>query len=342
MGLSRRYLELLHTSRELHPGLEAVYCNAKTGFTLQLPVILAAVTPEDEDDVFVAKSALVAGALEIFIARRMVNYRNFGYSTVVYTMFNLIKEARDQPIETVRSVLARWLETEDERLDGIQSFRLTQRNRSHIHYLLARITAWLDSELGTGSTLADYLDRSRKHPFEVEHIWANKFDRHEDEFPTVYEFEEHRNKIGDLLLLPKDFNASFGAMPYEEKIPHYFAQNPLAKSLHPNAYENNPSFDRLREAYQLAFKPYPSTFAKADIDTRQDLYRELAEIVWSPAPNRAHVSLKPARFTPSVEGSAHESRAWLRNEHRRSRQEQASHTSQGGHATLRQGNCDTR
>ena len=283
LGLSSRYLELLHASREMLPGLEAVFCNARNGFTLQLPVILAAVTPEDDDEAFTAKTALVAGALEIFIARRMVNYRNFGYSTVVYTMFNLIKEVRDQPVESVRSTLSHWLASEDERLDGILSFRLTQRNRSHIHYLLARITAWLDVELGTGTSLADYLDRSRAHPYEVEHIWANKFERHTDEFPTVYEFEDHRNKFGDLLLLPKDFNASYGAMPYREKVQHYSGQNFLAKSLHPLAYEHHPSFDRLRAAYGLAFEPYPETFTKDDIDARQDLYRELAEIVWNPA-----------------------------------------------------------
>ncbi len=283
LGLSSRYLELLHASHELHPSLEAVFCNARIGFTLQLPVILAAVTPEDDDETFTTKAVLIAGALEIFIARRMVNYRNFGYSTVVYTMFNLIKDIRDQPADTVRGMLSRWLETEQERLDGIRSFSLTQRNRSHIHYLLARITAWIDSELGIGTSLADYLDRSRMHPYEVEHIWANKFERHTDEFPTVHEFEDHRNNFGGLLLLPKDFNASYGAMPYEQKVQHYLTQNSLAKSLHPCAYKNNPSFDALRATYSLAFKPYPETFTKDDIDARQDLYRELAEIVWNPA-----------------------------------------------------------
>lgn len=131
--------------------------------------------------------------------------------------------------------------------------------------------------------MADYLDRSRTHPYEVEHIWANKFERHTDEFPTVYEFEDHRHKFGDLLLLPKDFNASYGAMPYEEKVEHYSGQNFLAKSLHPLAYEHHPSFDRLRAAYGLAFEPCPERLTKDDIDARQDLYRDLAEIVWNPA-----------------------------------------------------------
>ena len=285
----------------MRPGLEAVYCNARTGFTLQLPVIIAAVTPEDDDEVFTAKAALIAGALEIFIVRRMVNYRNFGYSTVVYTMFNLIKDVRDQPIEIVRSVLTRWLETEQERLDGIQRFGLTQRNRSHIHYLLARITAWLDSELGTGTSLADYLDRSRTHPYEVEHIWANKYERHADEFPTAYEFEEHRNKIGDLLLLPKDFNASYGAMPYEEKYEHYFGQNPLAKSLHPLAYENHPQLRPPPQDPQSLVRAVPD-------EIRQGRHRRPSGSVpraggdrLESSPNRAHLRLSVHR-TQAVPG----------------------------------------
>lgn len=283
LGLSGRYLELLRASQELRPGMEAVLYNARTGFTFQLPVILAAITSSDDDETFRQKAAMVAGALDIFVVRRMVNFRNFGYSTVSYTMFNLMKELRDRPVEVVRSVLTAWLEDEDERLDGIQNFSLTQRNRKHIHYLLARVTAWLDAELGNRTTFIDYTDRGRKHPFEVEHIWANHFDRHADEFETSHDFDEHRNKLGDLVLLPKDFNASYGDMPYDEKVGHYFGQNALARSLHPKAYENNPSFVRLCSERGLAFTPYATGFSRADINARQDLYRSIAEIVWDPA-----------------------------------------------------------
>lgn len=281
--LSGRYLELLHASEEPQSGLEAVFFNARTGFTLQIPVILAAITPDDDDATFMRKAALVAGALDIYVVRRMVNYRNFGYSTVVYTMFNLIKEVRNQPAGEIRHVLARWLNSEHEQLDGIRTYSLAQRNRRYIRYILARMTAWLDSELGTSGTFADYFDRSRRHPFEVEHIWADKFDRHTDEFSNSFEFQEQRNRLGDLVLLPKDFNASYGDMPYEEKVEHYFGQNPLAQSLHPRAYENNPSFRRVRDTYGLAFQAYPDSFKKADIEARQELYLDLAKVIWDPA-----------------------------------------------------------
>ena len=47
--------------------------------------------------------------------------------------------------------------------------------------------------------------------------------------------------IGDLLLLPKSFNSSYNDKPYDVKLPHYFGQNLLAKSLNPQAYSHNPA-----------------------------------------------------------------------------------------------------
>jgi len=282
LRLSSQYLDLLRASQQMKPGLATVFYNAYAGFTLQLPVILAAVTPDDDEITFKQKAALVAGALDIFVARRMVNFRNIGYSTLVYKMFNLMKDVRNLPVEDLRGVLAKWLRSEPERFDGIRTFRLTQRNGSQIHYLLARMTSWLDEQLTDGVKFADYVDRSRKYPFEVEHIWANHYERHSDEFSSQYEFENYRNKFGNLLLLPKDFNASFGDIPYAKKVGHYNPQNPLARSLHPMAYENNPSFLRLKDEYRLSFKPYPEEFKKADVDARQELYQRLAEIVWDP------------------------------------------------------------
>ena len=83
--------------------------------------------------------------------------------------------------------------------------------------------------------------------------------------------------------MPKSFNASFGDMPYEQKLAHYNAQNPLVRSLHQLAYSNNPNFGYMREKYGLPFKPYPESFNKSDLKERQDLYWKLAEVVWDPA-----------------------------------------------------------
>ena len=289
LGLSGRYIELLRASQSLQPELEHVFYNACTGLTLQLPVILAAVTPDDDDSEFRDKAQTVAAALDIFVVRRMVNFRNFGYSTVSYTMFNLMKQLRNQPVEVVRKVLSEWLASEPDGLDGITNFGLTKRNRKHIRYLLARMTAWIHTEMGEPDPFASYVDRSLADPFEVEHIWANHFERHEHEFANQHEFDDHRNKFGDLVLLPKSFNASYGDMPYSDKLGHYYGQNWLARSLHPKNYENNPNFARLCSNHSLGFKPHADTFERADITTRQDLYQDIAQIIWAPD----YVGLEP-------------------------------------------------
>ncbi len=63
---------------------------------------------------------------------------------------------------------------------------------------------------------------------EVEHIFANDYDRHQEEFATQEEFSNIRNSIGGLLLLPKSFNASYNDSPYEVKVEQYYSQNILA------------------------------------------------------------------------------------------------------------------
>ena len=279
--LSDRYKDLLNASRKLTPGLESVYHNAQAGFTLQLFVILAAVKPDDDDDTFRKKSALVAKALDIFLVRRMVNYRNSGYSTVVYSIFNLAKLVRRKQLEDVLSVLTRWLGGEEERLDRMEHFGLTQRNRSHVRYVLARITSWLDDQLGDQGTFVKYMDRSRKHPYEVEHVLADNFERYTHDFGSEEEFRRRRNHVGGLLLLPKDFNASYGAISYEKKVAHYGQRNSLARSLFAGTYEHNPTFVGVRNEWRLDFRSYES-FGKSAIAERSKLYRELAEIVWDP------------------------------------------------------------
>ena len=298
--MSRRYMQLLRATRKMKKGLEHVYYNAITGLTLQHLPILAVVTPDDDNQLFRSKAELVARFLNIFVARRMANYRNFGYSTIVYTMFNLAKDVRNKDLDELRDVLADRIANTRESFEGIRSFGLHRRNGTHIRYLLARMTAWIEKECGTGIGFSAYVDRSRKHPFEIEHIWADKYERHTTEFDNHYDFAEHRDRFGGLLLLPKDFNASFGDAEYKEKLPHYFHQNLLAASLNQSAYENNPSFVRFIERTGLPFKPFPERFNKSDLEERQDLYRQICEHLWSP--NRLGLEDRGAAETANGEG----------------------------------------
>jgi hypothetical protein len=54
-----------------------------------------------------------------------------------------------------------------------------------------------------------------------------------------------------------------------------------ARSLHERTYEHNPGSRRFIEDSGLEFRPH-AAFNKADLDARQELYRALAERIWSP------------------------------------------------------------
>jgi uncharacterized protein with ParB-like and HNH nuclease domain len=279
--LSHRYLHLLEASQKLMQGFEEVFYNSWNGFTFQYPLILAAISPADDDETFQAKTQMVAGWADIFVARRMVNYRNFGYSTVSYTMFNHMKDIRDLDIVELAHVLGTKVAEMEDGFEAVSNLGLHQRNGSQIKYLLARMSAWLESQCGGTLTFADFVSRARKHPFEIEHIWANHPERH-PEMPSEQAFFDQRNKFGGLLLLPKDFNASYGDKPYADKLEHYFGHNVLAKSLHPKCYEHNPTFLRLREERALPFSPIDD-FMSSSFGERQMLYRSLCELIWNPS-----------------------------------------------------------
>lgn len=284
--MSFRYIQLLRAGKEFTPGLEHVFYNTYNRFTLQYLPILASVSAGDSDENFIQKTSLITKFLDMFIARRMTNNRNIGQSSLKGTMFALAKEVRGLDLDDLRKALVKRVENliadPSESFDNIKFLRLGGRNGRYISYLLSRITAWIDTECGTDNTFPKYVSRTVKYPYEVEHIWANKYERHTDDFASVIDFEQHRNLIGGLLLLPKDFNTSFGDKPFSEKVIKYDSQNLLARTLNPLAYENNPSFIRFRKETGLPFKPYPYSFTKSDIEERQDLYRQICERIWDP------------------------------------------------------------
>ena len=142
------------------------------------------------------------------------------------------------------------------------------------------MTAWIEQQSGQNTSVATYLAEG-KGRFEVEHIWADKYRRHSDEFNSAAEFSEFRNRFGGLLLLPKSFNASYNDLAYDKKLPHYNSQNMLARSLDSQCYKHNPGFLKMIKDRGLPFKAHPA-FMKKDLEERGELYHRLAEQIWCP------------------------------------------------------------
>ena len=277
---SRQYLRLTKASQTKVDGLEHVLYNAQHGFTLQYMLLLAPLKPDDSEAVVNQKLRLVGRFIDILLTWRLWNFRSIAYSTMQYAMFIVMRDIRGLTLEPLTHKLHDVLAKETETFASNDRLRAHQQNRYSLHRILARLTDYVETQSGLPSRYLDYISEG-KWRYEVEHIWADHPERHVDEFGHPADFAEHRNRIGGLLLLPKSFNASYGDLTYEEKLPHYNTQNLLSRSLHPQCYEHNPGFRHFMQESNLLFKPH-SQFKKTDIEERGVLYREIAERIWNP------------------------------------------------------------
>ncbi len=279
------YLAMQRTAREYETSHAEIYYNARNNFTLQYMLALAPVLLEDDNEIAREKIRMVTTFVDIYSARRTVNFKWNSYDTIRYAMFNLMKSIRDLTILQLRDFLFEYLHNMDETFVGITDgvygqFGLHGKNHRAIRYLLERMTAWVMQQSKPDTDSNTYTGFQGKS-FEIEHIWADKYERHRDEFEHENEFQRHRNFFGGLLLLPKGSNAAFGADPYEEKLQHYIEENLLAASLHSQKYKKNTDFRKFRERTRLPFKPHPH-FKKSDIFECQELYRQICEQIWNP------------------------------------------------------------
>ena len=244
-------------------------------------LLLSPLTPDDTDAEVDTKFSLVAIFLDILLARRIWNFRSLSYSTMQYAVFILMREIRRMAPHRLAETLHAALAKETETFAGNDRLRLNQQNRFQLHHLLARMTYYVDKESIVDSRYEDYVQTSGKNRYEIEHVWADKPERHKEEFPHAADFDEYRNRLGGLVLLPKKLNESLGDKTFGQKVPHYQKGNLLAASLGAQTYEHNPGFLQFVKRSGLPFRAYEE-FGKAQIDERQELYRRLAERIWDP------------------------------------------------------------
>jgi hypothetical protein len=279
---TRWYGRLRRAAAEVQSGREAIYINADSKFNLQYPVMLAALEITDDEETGWRKTLMAATFVETLLARRHWNLRSSDSSTLQYAMFLVIKELRGKSPAEGAQVLKATLDRDAAPFSANPRFGLNQSNKKAMRRLLARMQAWVDEQCGIAGTFGTYMQSSGSKGYDIEHVIANNHDRHRVDFPDVLDFDDNRNRIGGLLLLPKSFNRSYGDMKYEEKVEHYNAQNQLARTFGKAAYENNPGLRRITENHLVPFEALDH-FGKSELDARQAAIVKLAEVVWDPA-----------------------------------------------------------
>ena len=242
-------------------------------------MILSAIKSSDKPEVVNNKIKLISKFIDTFIVLKAINRKALGYSSIIYTVFNIIKKIRDNDLEELSENLKSEIDGLDEKFEGFDYLILHSRNKRFVHFLLARITDYIEQESKIEGNFKKYIQRGIRDPYEIEHVIPDIFSDYVDDFYDVKEFEEYRNRVGNLLLLPSSFNKSFGASKYDIKVDHYFGQNILAQSLNKKCYERNPSFKKFIEETNLPFKSF-SKFSKDEINMRQFLYKNIVEEIW--------------------------------------------------------------
>lgn len=241
--------------------------NNDYGFTLQPALILSAIAYNDSDEVVDKKIKIVSKYLTKVLTWRVWNHWMISQSSMESPIYILCKKIRNMNINELEQAL----NDNPIELPSLESSpTLNQQNRPKLKVMLSLITEIVARE----SKVSDYM--LNKPDIEVEHIWSDHFEEHLDEFEDKTVFASMRNNIGDLLVLPKSFNASYNDAPYSVKVVQYFEQNILAQSLNENKYKNNPNFKRFIDNSGLQFKSYQE-FKKAGIIERADLYKSILE-----------------------------------------------------------------
>lgn len=276
------YFKIMEAQNTLTSGLEHIYYIHRWGIasSLSFPLMLAPLTVDDDEETVDVKLNLVARYIETFAVRRSVNYHRFAASSIRYTMYTLVKDIRGKTVSELKAILRDRLHDMSEEWCGMDSFGMHGQNKRFVKFLLARITAFIEKESGFSTSFATYYDEIDGKPFEIEHIWADSFADHLEEFDQRDEFHKFRNMVGGLLLIQQGRNQSLGSMGYEEKRSHYATENLLAKSLCSITYKNNPNFTNMHNRLALDFQPHDE-FRKSDLVQRQRLYRNVAETIWS-------------------------------------------------------------
>ena len=275
------FIKIWNAESTLNTNMPHVSFIAHWGFaeSIQNALLLASIKFEDDETTIEQKADFVSRYIETFTVRRAVNNKKFGASSIKYTMFNMIKLIRDNDTLTLGTNLTNEIDRIQETWEGITDFRLHQMNGKFVKHLLSRICSHLDKLVGKDTSYATYHHPNGKQ-FEIEHIWANKFEQHRDEFEQLNDFQRWRNNIGALILLPHGTNQSFSSDKYEDKIEHYLKENTYAQTLHPMYYSRNPNFLKSPEIQVLEFKAH-TEFKKNDITERQQLIKRICENIWS-------------------------------------------------------------
>jgi hypothetical protein len=282
INLAKLYRTFLGASRDVdvHHGLASLYYNEINGLTNQMIFILAAVRPTDALRLAKDKAALVANFIDRWYVLRVLNDEPALPKDLDKLMPRLVPQLRKcESADDVEAFLVGEL-ADDEDFKAILTFQSRGTNSAQVRYLLARLTAFTQAGWNEPDLSMEYLSLER--PWHIEHIFADKQDRHPDITDPV-EFRLLRNRIGVLGLLKGPVNMSVKDMRLVDKVKVYRSENLLLRCLHPEYRLNNKPIRLFVERHGLQSYLRPlgdNGDLKTAVAVRGELYRRLCVAIW--------------------------------------------------------------
>jgi uncharacterized protein DUF262/RAMA domain-containing protein/uncharacterized protein DUF1524 len=263
-------------------GAQSIYFNHANGLNNQMALLMAAVQPGDSVAEARSKASLAANFLDLmFVTRTLADDPTDArqFQEVIDDVIPQLR--RSGTMAEIISTLTRHLPDNDP-FTGVSTFGMRGTNYRQVKYLLARLTAYVESGCRVDVGAERFLDSP--HPWQVEHVFANHPERYSAEIPDPATFRSLRARLGVLLLLPSSDNASFNDAPYDEKIGYYSRHNRLAAILDPRSQQRNPSVRNFvtKNGLSSLFHSFgDNPEMTVVVESRGLLYQELCRQIWS-------------------------------------------------------------
>ena len=285
------YVQLKGAEQNLTAAFPHVYYNGRRDLTLQSMVILSAISKTDTATDVKKKIQALSFFLDYLATVRLLNQKENTYDNIRDLMFEIAKEVRDCDLKILKRKLETRISEEKDQLSNITNASYDNLKRQDLLQLLARLSAYLEDavEFPTKVGFADFVDRTRdSKTFDVEHLIPNNFSKANADlikgskppFVTTSEFNQKRNSIGGLVLLPRGRNRSMKDMDFSEKLTRYAGENVLAQTLTEQFFQNQPNWNKFSLETGITCNPISFSDVEA-IEQRNSFYLKLAEKIWS-------------------------------------------------------------
>ncbi len=286
---ARIYLKIKDVEINLKESMKYVYYNGSRNITLQSMLILSSICKNDTDATANKKIKLVSMFLDLFATSRVINHQDNTYDNVRDPLFELSKQIRQKNFDELKILLKAELPKYIPQIKLIANITYNNIKRQDLLHILARIATFLEDTCNQTNSVGfnTYIDRDRaSRTFDVEHVLCSDIDISKTELADKWdydsdgEYNELRNSIGGLVLLPRGRNRSLKGKPYSEKLPVYSTENILCQTLHSAFFQNNPTASEALTQNKIDMKPYMQ-FNKQSILERRDFYTKIASLIWN-------------------------------------------------------------